>query len=233
MVFPLLGAWYHWFPKVTGRMMSERLGKVQFWLFFVGMNLTFFPMLLLGLEGMPRRVYTYLPEMHWGTLNMVASFGAATIALSFVVWLVNVGASLRSGAIAGADPWGGDTLEWATSSPPPSYNFAHTPIVRGRAPLWESGDVLPVATGLRDDRREVLLTTTLDAEPDSRHQDPEPTIIPLLAGLATAVTFDVGIFTPWGFVLGLAIAFPALVAWGWPKKGGPDAEDRETVEVAA
>ena len=229
MVFPLFGAWYHWFPKVTGRMMSERLGKLQFWLFFIGMNVTFFPMLLLGLEGMPRRVYTYLPETHWGPLNMIATIGAVTIFVSVLVWMVNVAVSLRSGALAGADPWGGDTLEWATSSPPPSYNYAHIPIVRGRAPLWDAGEaVMPVATGLREDRREVLLTTMLDAEPDSRHQEPTPTIAPLLLGLATAVTFDAGIFTPWGFVVGVVLAFPALLYWAWPTK---DPESREIVEV--
>jgi cytochrome c oxidase subunit 1 len=145
---------------------------------------------------------------------------------------VNVAVSLKSGALAGADPWGADTLEWATSSPPPSYNFAHIPVVRGRAPLWDSGEVIPVATGLREDRREVLLTTVLDAEPDSRHHEPSPTVVPLLMGLATAITFDAGIFTPWGFVVGVAVAAPVLIAWGWPRKR-TDNEDKEMVEVPA
>src|SRR3982751_121406 len=95
-VFPLFGAFYYWFPKMTGRMLSERLGRWNFWLFFIGMNLTFFPMHQLGLEGMPRRIYTYLPETGWGELNLLASIGAVTIAVSVLVFLANVARSLRS-----------------------------------------------------------------------------------------------------------------------------------------
>ncbi|HZI75848.1 MAG TPA: cytochrome c oxidase subunit I, partial [Gemmatimonadales bacterium] len=126
-VFPLFGAFYYWFPKITGRMLSERLGRWNFWLFFSGMNLTFFPMHQLGLEGMPRRVYTYLPETGWGDLNLLASIGAVIIAISMLIFVINVAASLRNGVLAGDDPWGGETLEWATSSPPRHYNFTHIP----------------------------------------------------------------------------------------------------------
>jgi cytochrome c oxidase subunit 1 len=95
-VFPLFGAFYYWFPKITGRMMSERLGKWNFWLFLIGFNVTFFPMHLLGLHGMPRRVYTYPTEMGWGTMNAIASLGALTIALSVLLFVVNVWRSLRT-----------------------------------------------------------------------------------------------------------------------------------------
>ena len=231
MVFPLFGAFYYWFPKVTGRLMSERLGKWHFWLFFIGVNVTFFPFHQLGIEGMPRRVYTYLPETGWAGLNQLSSVGAVIIALSVVLFLVNFFRSLRAGQLAGADPWGGDTLEWATSSPAPDYNYRHTPIVRGRSPMWLTGRELPVATGLRTDCREVLLTTMIDAEPDARHELPRPGIAPLLLALATGVTFIVGIFTPWGFTIGPVLAFGALLVWAWPRPRKCD--DEEMVEVPA
>jgi cytochrome c oxidase subunit I+III len=229
MVFPLFGAFYYWFPKITGRMLSDRAGKVQFWFLFAGVNVAFFPMLMLGFAGMPRRVYTYLPEMGWGGLNFTATLGAALIALGVVIFLANVAWALRNGRLAGADPWGGDTLEWATSSPPPDYNFAHIPIVRGRAALWAAGHELPVVTGLREDRREVLVTTMLDAMPDSRHEAPEPTVGPLLAALATGVAFTVGIFTVWGFFIGGLLLYPALLVWAWPRAKKP--REHEVIEV--
>jgi cytochrome c oxidase subunit I+III len=126
-VFPLFGAWYYWFPKVTGRMMSERLGRWQFWLFFIGFNVAFYPMHHLGLEGMPRRVYTYPEGMGWGTLNLLATLGAVTMAGSVLLFVVNAVASYRRGALAGDNPWHAGTLEWATSSPPPAYNHRARP----------------------------------------------------------------------------------------------------------
>ena len=227
-VFPLFGAFYYWFPKVTGRLLDERLGRWQFWLFFVGFNLTFFPMHLLGLDGMPRRVYTYLPELGWGSLNLLSTLGAATLAASVLLFLVNVVRSLRSGAPADADPWGADTLEWAAASPPRPYNFALVPVVDGRAPLWQSPEGLPVLTGLRTDVRDVLVTTLLDAEPDSRHRHPPPTIWPLLAGIATAITFITLIFTPWGLVIGLPLLFLGFLGWAWPR--GRDHEEQLMIE---
>src|SRR5687768_13607607 len=116
VVFPLFGALYLWFPKITGRMLSESLGKWHFALFFIGTNVTFFPMHLLGMDGMPRRVYTYLPGTGWGDLNLLATVGSWIIAASVLVFVANVIVSLRSGAHAGDDPWGGPTLEWATAS---------------------------------------------------------------------------------------------------------------------
>jgi cytochrome c oxidase subunit I+III len=217
-VFPLFGALYFWFPKVTGRMLSERLGRWHFWLFFAGVNLTFFPMHQLGLDGMTRRVYTYLPETGWGPLNLLATIGALTITASVVVLLANVARSLARGAAAGPDPWQAPSLEWATDSPPPPYNFQHPPTVQSRSPLWKRDPDAPVVTGLRTDMRELLVTTMLDAEPDSRMRLPEPTIWPLVAALATGVTFITLIFTPWGLPIGAVLITFAFIGWGWPNQ---------------
>jgi cytochrome c oxidase subunit I+III len=216
-IFPLFGGLHYWFPKMTGRMLSERLGKLSFWLLFLGFNLTFFPMHQLGLEGMPRRVYTYLPETGWGDLNLLATAGGVVLGLGVATFLVNAAWSLRSGEIAGADPWGGETLEWAIPSPPPPYNFLHLPTVSGRSPLWERWDEQPVVTGVGSHRREVLVTATLDAEPDHRDILPGPTIWPLILALGIGVTFIVAIFTPWGVPIGAVPCAIALVAWFWPR----------------
>ena len=230
MVFPIFGAAHYWFPKVTGRMMSEAMGKWEFALLFVGTNLTFFPFFLMALNGMPRRIYTYLPETGWAPYNQVATVGAVIFVLGVLLFIVNVVASLRGGAVAGANPWGGETLEWATTSPPPNYNFAHIPIVNGRSALWSAGAELPVATGLSTERREVLLTTVLDAEPDVRHEQPGPSIGPFLTALAVGVTFVSAIFTPWGYVYGPVLVFLGLMVWFWPRPKKADAV-LETIEV--
>src|SRR5919199_1666449 len=128
---------------LTGGMLHEGAGKLNFWLFFVGFNVAFFPMHILGLEGMPRRVYTYPMGMGWDGMNLTATLGALMIALSVLVFIGNVAWSLRRGVAAGDNPWGASTLEWATSSPPPVYNFAHTPFVQSREPLWELEGELP------------------------------------------------------------------------------------------
>jgi cytochrome c oxidase subunit I+III len=228
-VFPLFGAFHYWFPKVTGRRLSDTLGYWQFGLFFIGMNLTFFPMHQLGFEGMPRRVYTYLPETGWGDLNLLSSIGAATLGISVLVLLVNVARSLRRGLPAGDNPWDGDTLEWATTSPPRPYNFALIPVVDGRGPLWRQPEGLPVIGGLRTDVREVLLTTLLDAEPDSRHRHPPPNIWPLHAAIATTITFVALIYTPWGFVVGFPLLFIAFLGWAWPH--GRDHREQVMIEA--
>jgi cytochrome c oxidase subunit 1 len=217
-VFPLFAGIYYWFPKATGRMLSERMGKWQFWLFFVGMNLTFFPMHFLGFMGMPRRVYTYAEDLGWQDLNLTATVGSFVIALSVLLFIANVFRSLKRGAIAGDDPWGADTLEWATSSPPPPYNFRFPPVVQGRAALWSRTPDAPVVTGLRTDVREVLLTTVLDAEPDARHEHPGPTIWPFVTACAVTFLLISVIYTPWAVVFGTPFVAIGLIGWGWPRK---------------
>jgi cytochrome c oxidase subunit 1 len=217
-VMPLFGGFYYWFPKFTGRLMNERLGKWNFWIFFIGVNVTFFPMHILGLEGMTRRIYTYLPETGWGPLNALASAGAVLIVASVALFLFNFFRSLRHGAVAGDNPWGADTLEWATASPPEPYVFLYPPVVQSRNPLWTEGRERPVFTGLRTDIRDTLVTTVLDAAPDYRQNSPNPTAWPFITAVATGVMFISAIFTAWGLVLGSVLLFFPLVKWAWPNR---------------
>ena len=137
LVFTIFGAIYYWFPKVTGRLLSERLGRWHFWLFVVGFNVTFLPMHWLGMIGMPRRIYTYPADRGWEFWNVVASLGVLFQAAAILVFLVNVVLALRRGERAGDDPWDAWTLEWSTASPPPPYNFETVPVVGSRRPLWD------------------------------------------------------------------------------------------------
>ncbi len=219
-VFPLFGAFYYWFPKITGRMLSERLGAWVCGLFFVGFNLTFFPMHVLGLHGMPRRIYTYDPAMGWTTLNVTASIGALIMACAVFLFIVDVWRALwlRATEPAVDNPWGASTLEWATSSPPPNSNFPQMHTVGGRDPLWENAPDQPLVTGLREDVREALITHVLDAEPDHRYRCPEPSYWPFWTAIATTILFIWSIFTPWGVVYGAVPLFVTMVGWFWPKK---------------
>jgi len=135
--FGVFAGIYYWFPKMTGRMLDETLGKIQFAIMFIGFNLTFFPMHQLGLAGMPRRIADYSANAGWTDLNLVATIGGFLIAASIFPFLWNVFVSLRSGKPAGSDPWEANTLEWATTSPPPPYNFEHLPPIRSERPLFD------------------------------------------------------------------------------------------------
>lgn len=133
----LFAGLYYWYPKVTGRMYSERLARWHFWLLLIGFLLTFGPMHISGILGMPRRIYTYLPDRGWDIWNQMSSLGALVQAPSYLLFVWNILISLKKGAPAGDDPWDAWTLEWATTSPPPSYNFETIPTVRSRRPLWD------------------------------------------------------------------------------------------------
>jgi len=128
---------YYWFPKITGRMLDERWGKVNFWLTFIGFNLTFMIQHVLGMLGMPRRVFTYPALPGWEAMNMISTIGAFVLAFAVLTLMINIAISLRSGKIAGDNPWDAWTLEWATTSPPPPENFTRVPPIRGRRPLWD------------------------------------------------------------------------------------------------
>ena len=136
-VFGVMAGIYYWFPKMTGRMLDETVGKIHWLLMFIGFNLAFFPQHQLGLVGMPRRIADYAADAGWGDLNLVSTVGAFLIAASTLPFLWNIFASLRAGEVAGDDPWEGNTLEWATSSPPPPYNFDHLPEIHSTRPVFD------------------------------------------------------------------------------------------------
>jgi cytochrome c oxidase subunit I len=220
-VFPLLGAIYYWFPKITGRMMSETLGRWVFGLIFTGFNLTFFPMHILGLQGMPRRIYTYQPEMPWSGLNMFVSLSAVILAAGFLLFFIDAIRSAATGAAAPANPWGASTLEWATSSPPPPYNFARLPVVGSLEPLSNNPETLPVSSGLSVDRRELIVSSVVEGLPEARESSPDNSTWPLWSALATTVLLIWSIFTPWAVFWGSIPVSIALIGWFWPK-GTPE-----------
>jgi cytochrome c oxidase subunit I len=157
----VMGLWagiYYWYPKMFGRMLSERLGHAHFWLTFVGMNLTFFPMHFLGLHGMPRRVFTYADGLGFNEMNLIATIGSYILAAGTLIFTYNLLTAWRSGRIAGPNPWGAATLEWATPSPPEEHNFREIPVVHSRMPLWEDDAVLSqgIPHGRRDEDTESI-----------------------------------------------------------------------------
>src|SRR4051794_375962 len=191
-VFPILGGMYYWFPKVTGRMYDERAGKISFWLTFLGMNVTFFPMHIVGLEGMPRRQYTYPGGLGWTGLNLLESIGAYILAAGLLLVVANLVISLFRGAPAGNDPFGGDTLEWSVSSPPPSYNYAVIPTVTSPYPMWDAKDreedtrKLDRGKLVLEEGHETPASTVLDAEWDEILDMPGETWAPITLALALA-----------------------------------------------
>jgi cytochrome c oxidase subunit I+III len=220
-LFPMFAGIYFWFPKITGRMASATLGKWHFWLFFIGFNITFFTLHFLGLRGMPRRVYTYGPDMNWQDLNVLASTGVVFMTAGLLVFLVNVVRSARVGKLAGNNPWGDAGLEWSMSSPPPPYNFLHVPTVSGRDPLWEDPPDQPVVVGLRDDIRETLVPHSLDADPQHKDEDPDPSIWPFLTALTVSAAFVGTIFTAWAVPIGAPPIIATLIGWLWPRVQSP------------
>jgi cytochrome c oxidase subunit I+III len=237
-IFPLLAGTYYWFPKITGRLLNERLGAWGFWLFFIGFNVTFFPMHLTGFWGMPRRVYTFIPGLGWEWLNMLSTIGSFILAVGLLLFLLDMLLALRKPADAPDNPWGASTLEWATASPPPTYNFRTIPAVRSRDPLWEPvrdplyerdlADPTWDRFGLRNDRRESLGSSVLDARPQQRIILPGPTIVPFFLALAVAFLFLGLMINLWMVPIGAFITFILLAIWHWPS-----AEERRLEEVTA
>jgi cytochrome c oxidase subunit 1 len=220
-VFPLLGAIHYWFPKITGRRLGERLGVTAWVLMFLGFNLTFFPMHTLGLHGMPRRVYTYPASMGWDALNLTATAGAVVMLTAVSVYLVNVIRALRTPVHATDNPWLAPTLEWATTSPPPVYNFSPSPAINHRDPLWMPGGGVTPVRGLSTTSREALVTSVTDASPDHRRVMPKPSIWPFATAIATSGMFVWSIFNPWGVVWGSIPIAVALIGWVWPGASTP------------
>jgi cytochrome c oxidase subunit I+III len=225
-VFPILAGLYYWLPKITGRMLDETLGKWNFWLIFVGFNVTFFPMHIMGLLGMPRRVYTYPSMLQIDGYNLLATIGAFAMAIGFLLFVFDVFYSRRRGAMAGKDPWKSDSLEWSIDSPPPNFGFLTPPIVRGRHPLWHPRFAAPgdeklerirtAMTGAPQDWRATLVTDTITAEPQAIQYLPGPTVIPLYAALGLVFAFSGALFEFYALAgAGAVFLVGALVAWLW------------------
>ncbi|PMS15308.1 cytochrome c oxidase subunit I [Trinickia dabaoshanensis] len=229
-VFPVVGGVYYWFPKFTGKMMSERLGRVAFWLMFVGFNVGFFPMHILGLLGMPRRIYTYAPDMGWSTANLITSIGSFIFAFGILVFLIDVAYSLKRGPAAGNNPWDAGSLEWSIPSPPPPYNFAVLPIVGSRHPLWETrmedeADKPEEARSHLDDGyllgqgKEALGTTAVSGKPYVILKMPGDSYAPFVLGLAAALFFGALLLQWWVFGgIVLAVCVAAIIGWMWPRR---------------
>jgi heme/copper-type cytochrome/quinol oxidase subunit 1 len=213
-LFAVFSALYCWFPKMTGRLLDERVGKLSFWVMFVGFNLAFFPMHIAGLLGMARRVYTYLPGLGLDEVNMLSTVGAVIFAAGTLVTLYNVVQSSFGGVPAGPDPWGGPTLEWAASSPPAPYDFARMPVVHSRDPLWDDG----VEAGpAYDEARLTPRTSPLDAELEAVIELPAQSVWTLVISLAL-LGFFTGVLVRlwWLMIAGGVLTLISMVRWMWP-----------------
>jgi len=219
-VFPVFAGFYYWLPKMTGRMMNEALGKLSFWVMFIGFNVGFFPMHILGLMGMPRRIYTYEAGLGFASTNMVVTIGSFVFGLGVLISVVNFFVSLRTGEVAGRNPWNSDGLEWETDSPPAPYATAHVPVVVTRHPLWDDFDeeADPGNDRVLDGGRLTQTTTWLEAEPEGIATIPEDSLAPLAMAVAMFVFFITFVFQM------LWISLAALIGilltgcyWMWPR----------------
>jgi cytochrome c oxidase subunit I+III len=218
-VFPIFAALYYWLPKMTGRMLDERLGKLSFWTIFVGFNLTFGPMHISGLLGQPRRVYTYEPGVGWELHNLLSTIGAFLFAFGILVVAYNWFRSVRRGEPAGNDPWASETLEWAMTSPPPEYDFEAIPVVTSKEPMWDQPELHGGKQGISLAGGHLTLSTSmLDATPQAivhmPHESPWPfaltvALMALFAGLLLdSLPLEVA---------GVAGTLAGLTGWYWPK----------------
>ena len=203
-IFGIFAGIYYWWPKITGKMLNETLGKVNFWLMFIGMNLTFFPMHFLGLNGMPRRIYTYTAEFGWENLNRLASFGYVVLFAAFLVFLINIWQTRNSRRV-GHDPWDAPGLEWSIASPPPAYNFAEIPQVEGLDQYWIT-KAKAEAAGTPITEPEALV------DPKTIHM-PSPSYWPIFTA-AGVTLIGGGLLSHYAIsFLGGAIAMMGVIGW--------------------
>jgi heme/copper-type cytochrome/quinol oxidase subunit 1 len=222
-VFPIFGGMYYWFPKVTGRMPFELPGQISFWTIFVGTNLLFFPMHVVGLNGMPRRIYTYPHGLGWDSYNLVETIGAFVTTAGILLLFANLVVSYFRGEPAGPDPWHGPTLEWTTSSPPPDYNYAVIPKVSSPYANWDADDRAEdrrkLAEGILvlEEGHEQPASTPVDARfaeiVEMPHESPWP---PLLA-LSLGFVFSMLVIQKFG-IAGIGGILCVLVLFGWHSK---------------
>lgn len=204
-IFGIFAGMYYWFPKLTGKLLSETLGKLHFWLLFIGMNVTFFPMHYVGLNGMPRRIYTYAEEFGWGGLNLLSSLGYIVLFVAMSIFIINLIRTLKNGESAGHDPWDAPTLEWSISSPPPIYNFAEIPVVEGRDPYW-----IVKQRALAEGRP--LPGPEPHVDPSTIHM-PSPSYWPVVIAVGVALLAG-GLLTHYAFsFVGGIISFVGIIGW--------------------
>jgi heme/copper-type cytochrome/quinol oxidase subunit 1 len=201
-------------------MYYERWGQASFWLSFIGMNLTFFPMHILGLEGMPRRDYTYPDDLGWGTLNLLESIGAYLLAAGLIMVVANLTVSRFRGARVGNDPWGGDTLEWSTTSPPPEYNYAVIPTVSSPYAMWDredrQQDERNLARGHKvlEQGHETQASSAVDADWDEILEMPSHSPWPPVFALALTGVFAFLLLQVWiGAAIFVLATLAVLAAW--------------------
>jgi cytochrome c oxidase subunit 1 len=221
-LFGLFSAFYYWWPKMFGRHLFEGLGKLHFWTMFIGFNMTFGPFHVLGLQGMPRRIYTYPDGMGWNFWNLISTIGAGVIALSILMFFLNAVLARTRGRIAEADPWDGRTLEWSTSSPPPEHNFDEIPIIQKRDDFWyrkylvePEGDIVRVFAGGAD-------APVAETGPTEHIHMPDPSYWPIFAAAAIPVIAYGVIFESW--TIGITGALLTIIGlFGWALE--PSAEE--------
>jgi cytochrome c oxidase subunit 1 len=232
LMFGVFSGFYYWWPKIFGRLLDERLGKWNFWLMLIGFNLTFFPMHIVGLIGMPRRTYTYESGYGWDTLNLIETIGAFVIALSVLTFLVNVIFTQRRGPIASGDPWDGRSLEWSIPSPPPEYNFADIPKVEARDDWWHrkytedaEGRLVRLPAGGAVEETETTAVATVEAEEKAHgiHM-PSPSFYPLIVACGLPFLGYAAVFlNPWLAIPGLTLILFGVYAWGLEPGTEPEA----------
>jgi cytochrome c oxidase subunit I+III len=219
-VLPMLAGLFYWWPKFTGRMTDHRWSVVSFVLVFGGFNITFFPMHIAGLLGMPRRLWTYQPGLGWTTLNRIETIGSYILAVGFLVTLGVFVQSLLRGERAPDDPWGGNTLEWATGSPPKEYNFAVIPTVHSANPLWDGQTLASMAERRYDENRtllhehQALRTSELDAREEIVLTMPEETVVPLMVAAVLTAVFCFLLVSAW-VAAGVAAAIDGVLLMWW------------------
>jgi cytochrome c oxidase subunit I+III len=229
VVFPLVAGLYYWLPKITGRMLSERLGRWNFWVMFVFFNVAFFPMHISGLLGMPRRVYTYQAGLGWDVWNLVSTIGAIGFAAGVLLFVINVVWSRKHGAPAGPNPWESDTLEWSESSPPADAQFPLLPVVHSRHPLWDQRSLRPEHPDAARELRTLdaapggwrgsLCVSVLDARPVAVVHMPTSSYWPLVLAVGFVFLFTAALLDSLLLAgIGMLVSGVALTGWFWPMR---------------
>jgi cytochrome c oxidase subunit I+III len=229
VTFPIFAALYYWIPMFTAKRLSERLGKWNFWLVFLGFHITFFPMHIVGLLGMPRLHLSGQLSCRWEIYNMISTAGAFILATGVLLFVINLFFTLWRGEPAGRNPWQADSLEWATDLPAPNYGFAELPIVHSRHPLWEQESIRqgdgPIKRLLEElaqwplHWRAALTTTLLDSRPTEIFRVSGPSIWPFITSVGVILMFAAEIFTLRILVLsGAILTVASLVGWHWPDR---------------